>query len=256
LSFRLIYPWIRSRSLDVNAEVVFDVQSEEQYLITSGGDQPFAKDRLRVLRFAGDVSRQFDDGGILTAGAVASFGLDAFGARGPSDADVPLTRAGADADFQKLEAVASYYRPVAEHVSFSLLARGQTSFGQPLAQSEQIGIASFQELSTFDAGTIGGDSGWIVRGNLLSPWPVETGRAPLLVTPYAFAATGRVYLYEASVLEDDSLSASSLGVGVELTSLLDPDFSQAAVTFEFGRAYQSGSGPDDNRATLVASYQF
>lgn len=257
LSFRLLYPWIRSRALDVNAEVRFDLQSEEQYVITSQGDQPFAKDRLRVLRLAGDATRRFDNGGILTAGAVASFGLDAFGARSSSAAsDVSLTRAGADADFQTLSAVASYAQPLDEHLSFSLFARGQTSFGQPLAQSEQIGIASFQELSTFDAGTIGGDSGWIVRGDLLSPWSFETRRAPLLVTPYVFAATGQVYLHEATVLEEDSLRASSIGIGVELNALLDLDFSQASLTFEYGRAYQSGAGPDENRATLVASYQF
>lgn len=255
LSFRLLYPWIRSRALDVNAEVRFDLQSEEQYVITSQGDQTFAKDRLRVLRLAGDATRRFDNGGVLTAGAIASFGLDAFGARSGSP-DVTLTRAGADANFQTLSALAGYAQPVRDHLSFSLFARGQTSFGQPLAQSEQIGIASFQELSTFDAGTIGGDSGWIVRGDLLSPWSFETRRAPLLVTPYVFAATGQVYLHEATVLEQDSLRASSVGIGVELNALLDPDFSQASLTFEYGRAYQSGTGPDENRATLVASYQF
>ena len=43
-------------------------------------------------------------------------------------------------------------------------AAAQTSFGQVMTTSEQFGIASFQELSTFDAGTLGGDSGWVVRG--------------------------------------------------------------------------------------------
>jgi hemolysin activation/secretion protein len=258
LSFRLAYPWRRSRALDITTELIFDATSEEQYVIADGGDQPFAKDRLRVLRFAADLTWRRANGGVLTAGAIASFGLDALGARSVSagSPDVPLTRADAEPDFQSLAAAVSYAQSLTDRLAFSLFARGQTSFGQPLVQSEQIGIASFQELSTFDAGTIGGDSGWVVRGDLLSPWNVETARLPLLVTPYVFAATGRVTLEEPTALERASLRASSLGVGLELSTLLDPQFSQATVVFEFGRAYQNGSEPDENRATLVASYQF
>jgi len=258
LSFRLAYPVRRSRTLDVDAELVFDATSEDQYVIDEGADTPFAKDRLRVLRFAGDVTWRRANGGVFAAAAVVSFGLDAFGARSSSDGPdgVTLTRAGADPSFQSLAASASYVHSVADHLAVSLFARGQTSFGDPLAQSEQIGIASFRELSTFDAGTIGGDAGWLVRGDLLSPWDVETRRFPLLITPYAFAATGRVKIEEPTALERASLRASSLGVGIELNALIDPDFSQASVTAEFGRAFQNGSGPDENRATLVASYQF
>src|SRR5690606_29383935 len=113
-------------------------------------------------------------------------GLNALGARTASDATatLPLSRQGADAEFAKLELAASYSRPVADNLVVSVYGRGQTSFGEPLLRSEQIGIASFRELSTFDAGSIGGDSGWVLRGDVLSPWPVNmAGLPPMRVTP-------------------------------------------------------------------------
>ena len=258
LALRLDYPWIRSRELNVNFQTAFDFQSEEQYLIADGGDQPFSKDRLRILRFSGDAAWQLESGALVTGGAIASFGLDAFGARGVEDTtpELPLSRQGADADFQKLEVVATYAQTLRDHLGFSLYARGQTSFGQALAKSEQIGVASFRELSTFDAGSIGGDEGWIVRGNILSPWGFETARAPLLVTPYAFAATSSLRLFDPTIFEVSRLQASSVGIGVELNAIWDPDFSQASVTLEYGRGYRDDGLPDENRATLVASYQF
>jgi hemolysin activation/secretion protein len=141
-------------------------------------------------------------------------------------------------------------------LSFSLYARGQTSFGQPLAASEQIGIASFQELSTFDAGTIGGDSGWIVRGDVQSPWDIAAARVPLLVVPYAFAATGNVYLDEPTALERRSTRASSLGVGIELTAIREAGVSDASLTLEYGRGFRNDDLPDDNRFTFVGTFRF
>jgi hemolysin activation/secretion protein len=145
---------------------------------------------------------------------------------------------------------------VRDHLAYSLYARGQTSFGQALATSEQIGIASFQELSTFDAGTIGGDSGWIVRGDLQSPWTVNWSRAPLGITPYAFAATGAVYLEQPTVLEQDSVNVASLGIGMTVDTVFDPGFSDASLTVELGRAFRDDDEPDENRLTVVGSYRF
>jgi hemolysin activation/secretion protein len=256
LSFRLRYPWIRSRAFNLGTEVIFDITSEDQKLLNPDFD--LYQDDLRVLRLAADAVREFDSGAVVAGRAVLSFGLDAFGARTSEDAtpNLPLSRAGVDADFQKLEVAASYARPVADHLSFSLFARGQTSFGQPLASSEQIGIASFQELSTFDAGTIGGDSGWIVRGDVQSPWNVAASRVPLLVVPYAFAATGTVYLEEPSVLENRSTRASSVGIGVELTAIREAGVSDASLTLEYGRGFRNDDFPDDNRFTVVGTFRF
>ena len=255
LSLRLSYPWIRSRKLDVSTDLIFDIQSED--LEALGPEARLSEDDVRVLRVAANARRSFDSGATLQGRAVVSVGLDAFGARGADAIDPGLSREGADASFTKLELAADYLHPVNEHLAFAVHARAQTSFGDPLVRSEQIGIASFQELSTFDAGTLGGDSGWIVRADVLSPWPVSIPSFPVSrITPYAFAATGALYLEQPTGPEVSTLRASSVGVGVEFSTLLDPSFSTATLTAEYGRAFRDDSEADENRFTLVGSYRF
>ncbi len=257
-STRLRYPWIRSRGLTFASEVIFDVEEERDDARLVGVVLPLALDRLRVLRLASDVSWQVPGAGTLFARGIASFGLDAFGARSAADATpiLPLTRQGADADFAKAEAIVSYAQALGEHVGIGLLARGQTAFNSALPRAEQLGIASFQELSTFDAGTLGGDSGWMVRGEVNSPWLLPAGPVQLSVMPYAFAATGALSLHRPTVFERGTTNVSSIGVGLRLAASPDAGVSQASLTVEFGRRYRDDGLPDANRFTVVGSLKF
>jgi hemolysin activation/secretion protein len=254
---RLRYPWIRSRALDVGTEASFDVEDEEARLVSPiVGAIPVWKDAVRVARLAADVNWHTGWGGTLFAKAILSFGIDAFGARSGTPT-LPLSRAGASPDFQKFEALVDYSQSLLPHLGVNLYARGQTSFGQPLVLTEQIGLASFQELSTFDAGTLGGDSGWVVRTELNSPWSVTLNAAALAIVPYVYGATGMLYLANPSALERASLHVSSLGVGVRLgSSVVTQGLPQAAVTLEYGRRFRSDTLPDDNRFTVVSSLRF
>ena len=258
LSLRLRYPWIRSRQLNVGSELIFDAQTEDFSLPLPGIDIPLSSDRLRIARLAGDLSYLLDTNGVVTARAVASFGLEGLGARTAAEANVfnPLSRLGADADFQKLEGIATLTQPVAEHLVFAAYARAQTSFNQVLARSEQIGIASFNELSTFDAGTLGGDSGWIVRAEVSSPWTLSGLAVPATVAPYAYAATGALYLHRPTALEQGTTHVSSLAVGLRFGATFDPGFSEAYLALEFGRAFRDDNEPDENRFTFVGSVRF
>lgn len=251
------YPIIRTQPLEVTARLSFDAQSEDQWLRDPYA--PLYSDDLRILRLAGEATWRRESGAELSGRAILSFGLDAFGARTQDDVGpngTPLSREGADASFQKLEVAVGYSRPLRGPFGLNLLARGQTSFGEPLALSEQIGIASFEELSTFDAGTIGGDQGYIVRADLTATHAIERWRVPVILTPYAFAATGAVYLEEPTALERRSTHASSFGIGLDLTAVRDPDFSDASITVEFGRGLRDDDEPDENRFTLVAAFRF
>jgi hemolysin activation/secretion protein len=255
-SLRLGYPFVRSRELNFSGQLIFDAQSESQHVIEPR-PLTFSADVLRILRAAVDARRQFDSGAVLAGRAVLSFGLDAFGAKNETSADdTPFSRTGADAEFQKLEVIARYERSLAEHVGFTLYARGQTSFGQVMPTSEQIGIASFQELSTFDAGTLGGDSGWVVRGDLESPWTVQARALPVQITPYAFAGTGSLYLEQPTAVEQSQVNVGSLGVGVQVAAIRDPRFSDGSLTLEFGRAFRDDGIADDNRFTVVGAFRF
>jgi hemolysin activation/secretion protein len=256
-TFAFGYPIIRTLALDWTVRASFDAQSEDQ--TSSDPSSTLSSDDLRILRLATEATWRREAGDELAARAILSFGLDAFGARTADDVgpnDPPLSRQGADADFQKLEVALGYTRPLAPPFALELAARGQTSFGEPLALSEQIGIASFDELSTFDAGTIGGDQGWVARATLTAARGIEGWRMPLILTPYAFAATGAVYLEDPTALEERSIHASSFGIGLDLTAVRDPDFSDASITIEFGRGLRDDDEPDENRFTMVAAFRF
>jgi hemolysin activation/secretion protein len=256
-SVRALYPWRRSRDVNVNLEFVFDAQSENLFLIIDGAEEDLSRDRTRVLRAAADASWVLESGALAATRAVVSFGLDAFGARDPGpDAEVPLSRQGASPDFQKLEIAGSYVLPVTERLTAAISGRAQTSFGQPLVSSERFGIASAAELSTFDAGSLGGDSGWVVRAELQAPNTVALAGLPLQVTPYAYAGTGALYLEEPTALERSTLRVSSLAVGVNVTRVFDARFSSASLTAEYGRGFRNDDFDDDNRFTLIGSYRF
>ncbi len=260
LSLRLQYPWIRSRTLNINSQLIFDATSNEfSVILPDDQNVPLSEDKLRILRLATDGSWQRESGAVARLGGVLSQGLDSFGARSADDAtdELPLSRFGADADFTKFDLAASYSQQPLEHFAYVLLGRGQSSFGEPLPQSEQIGIASFQELSTFDAGTLAGDSGYVLRADALSPWPFSAPMLPpMQITPYVFGAFGQLFLAEPTAFEDDNTRVASLGIGLDLTTVIDPAFSGASLTVEFGRAFRSDDFPDENRFTIVGGFTF
>ena len=257
-SARLRYPWLRSRTLSFASELIFDAEEERIDLFVPGLKLPLSLDRLRVLRAAADGSMLLPTGGVLSGRAILSAGLKAFGARTAADASpiLPLSRFGADADFRKFEAILSLAQPLAEHLGVAFMARGQTSFNQALPRAEQIGIASFQELSTFDAGTLGGDSGWVLRAEVNSPWSTSFAGVPVSATPYAFAATGALYLVHPTAVEQATTHVTSVGLGVRLAATLDPSFSQASLSLEYGRRFRDDRIPNDNRFTVVGSIRF
>jgi hemolysin activation/secretion protein len=258
LSFRLRYPWLRSRTANFYSEAAFDATREELGLYVAPAFAPLSLDRLRILRLSGLGDLRFENGGVLAGSATLSLGLDGLGARSAADATpiLPLSRLGADAEFQKFDAVVSYTQPLFDPLVMALYARGQTSFGQALPRSEQIGFASFQELSTFDAGSLGGDSGWLVRGELSAPFAANPEGLPLSVAPYVFGATGALYLERPTAVERASLHVSSVGLGVRLISQADPTGTLTSLTLEFGRRFRDDALPDANRFTVLGSVRF
>ncbi|WP_183504278.1 ShlB/FhaC/HecB family hemolysin secretion/activation protein [Methylobacterium brachythecii] len=259
LSFRLRYPWLRSRTANFFSEVAFDATREELGLVLPAMTVPLSLDRLRIVRLSGEGDVKLDSGGIISGRSTLSLGIDGLGARGIADATpiLPLSRLGANAEFQKLDTWITLTQPLPEGFVFGFYARGQTSFGQPLVRSEQMAIASFQELSTFDAGSLGGDSGWLVRSEVAHPFSVNLEGRPATVSPYVFGATGQLFLERPTILEASKLDVSSVGLGLRLAALLDPtSATEANLTLEFGRRFRSDALPDANRFTVLGSIRF
>ncbi len=257
-SFRLYYPWLRSRNLNLTSQLSLDLQKDDLDLVSSAGRFPLHRDQLSVLRFSTDALVATKGGSVIEAGATLSVGLDAFGARTAADAagGVPLSRDGADAAFRKLEISARWRRQLSPKLAFSLAGRAQTGFGDALVSSEQIGLATTQDLSAFDEGTVSGDSGWVIRAEVSRPSELKTGFGPLQMRPYLFGAVGDVWLAQPTVDEQQRTRATSVGVGVELIKIRDPRFSSASLTLELARGTRNDGGKDGTRLTLVGSYRF
>jgi len=206
------------------------------------------------------------------AGSCPATSLATDVARSAADASplLPLSRQGADASFQKFDVLLNYNQAVLDHFAVSFSARAQTSFNAPLLRSEQIGIANTTGLSAFDAGTIVGDQGYVVRGELQSPWVLPLHNAvifgsPLgvVAAPYVFAAYGEVALEDPSALEAPRIHAASYGAGIRLGGAAVGTLSNGSLTLEYGHATISAGvpggipvGPGGDRFTVVSAFRF
>lgn len=258
ISARLSYPYIRSRQTNVNVQIGLDVQEDTLDLVTDAGDIGIYKDRLAVLRATASGNYIHDNGAVTEGGVTLSFGLSSFGARSAADAadDTPLSREGADTDFRKLEISAKHRRALGEDWFLSVAGRAQTSFGDPLPTSEQIGIASLQEVSAFDNGALTGDSGWTLRGELSRPFSVSSQIGLINLRPYAFAAAGEVTLHQPQTGEQSTTRASAFGAGIEANFSTDPNFAGVTVRAEVGDGTRNDGGSDGSYITLLGTYRF
>ncbi len=258
LSLRLFYPVVRSVKRNISVTGALDLQRDRQDLETSVGDFGLYKDRTRVLRLTGEGNWQLSDNSALRMAAVLSVGLNALGARTAADATpaMPLSRDGADADFHKLELSFRYDRDFHRDWSLALSGQAQSAFGDPLLSSEQFGIASTEGLSAFDLGSLSGDSGWFVRGEVARHFPTQGLGHPVVVSPYVFAAVGAVNLENPSADEAARTKATSFGIGVDLRLIRDPSYSSALVRFEYGKGSRDDGQEDPERFTIISSYRF
>lgn len=260
LSLRLRYAWLRGRSANFNSELAFDAQNETQSLFVGGVPVPLSEDRLRIVRFANDGDVLTPWGATISGRATFSFGIDGLGARSAAEATplLPLSRQGANASFQKFDVALSYSQTLIEHLAVNVSARAQTSFNKPLLRSEQIGIANTGGLSAFDAGSVVGDQGYVVRGELVSPWtlPLPTAALGVVVAPYVFGAYGEVSLQNSTVLEAATTRATSYGGGLRIGGAAPGTLSTGSLSLEYGRASRSDGIPGGDRFTVVSAFRF
>ena len=262
LSLRLRYAWLRGRGANFNSEVSFDAQDEKLSLFVAKVPVPLSQDRLRIVRFVNDGDVITPWGAVISGRATASFGLDGLDARRAADATalLPLSRQGADATFQKFDMSLAYNQTLVEHLAISLSARAQYSFNAPLLRSEQIGIANTSGLSAFDAGSVVGDQGYVIRGELQSPWtlPIQNPvyGIGVVAAPYIFGAYGELSLQRPTALEAARIRATSYGGGVRFGGAAAGTLSNGSLSLEYGRAERSDFAVANNRFTIVSAFRF
>lgn len=254
-SFRLIYPWVRSRKVNVSSQFALDMSQESQKQLET--NQMIFKDKVTALRAGVNLSYIHDGGAATSMGLVLSRGLDALGARTAADvtADLPLSREKGDAVFTKLNASLSHERMIGKNLSLNTSARAQTSFGKPLLASEKFGIVGPSELSTFDSGKLSGDSGWVVRGELSRAHQVRLGSLPVRLSPYLFAGVGGIRIYQPTDVEKSHQVARSYGIGVDLMTQTGSKFQSNSLRIEFGKGEQRDD-QDDTRFSISGNFRF
>ncbi len=256
-SVRLIYPWVRSRQFNFTTQFALDLQQDEQALIAGGTETPLYEDRISVLRASANVNYIHDDNAITEGSAVLSQGIDAFDARSADDAagGTPLSRQGADVDFTKLTLSGFHQRSLSDRVTLSLSGRAQTSFGDPLVTSEQISISGARDLSAFDSGTLRGDSGWRLRGELAYQQPFDLSGIPLVLGPYLFAGAGGVSIERPTAVEGSYEGASSYGIGMDFISQTNSRFRSSSVRVELAKG-ERDNGSDETRFSISGNFRF
>jgi hemolysin activation/secretion protein len=238
---RLRYPVLRSRAASAYVEAAFDVQSEAVDVIKPL-NVGLSQDDLRIARFATDGFLLTGIGDLLSGRANTSFGLDAFGARDvPPPGQVPLSRQGVSPDFQKLDGLLRYQQPLGDIFAMQVEGRAQTSFGQALPASEQIGIANSTGLSTFYVGQLQGDPGYVLRAELQIQhvWTQAEDRLNMGMTPYISGAYGQVELAQPTAVENASLRAGSYGFGLRWGAAPKAGRTNVGASFEAGRQERS-----------------
>ena len=229
----------------------------DQQMVATDFNVPLNHDHYRVLRGGIDYATQLPWGAALQIGAQLSKGL---GGRNADDAvasGVPLSRIGATPDFVKLAANARLTQPLPWGLRFDLIGAGQFTNGRPMMRSEQMSLDTSEALSAFASGTLNADEGLTLRGELAHPFAFQWLSTDFAASPYLFAAAGRGWLATATVVEQASFNAASVGTGVRSNVKIPATQTNASVAVEVARAFTNLSGLRQGwRANVVGAVAF
>lgn len=245
-SVELGYHWLRSRNSNFFTQLSLDIADEKQTLDFAGLQSPFSEDNLRIVRVSGSGDIYDPWGGQFAASLTASFGLDAFGARQATTA-LPMSRNGADPEFEKAEATLRYVNSLADgSLQFLVSTHGQVSLGDTLPASEQVGLGGIDRLSSFNLGDVQGDTGAVSRAELSAPniFSPFGQNSPVggVIAPYVFGTAGIAKLEEPTALEKETTEAASFGAGIRMG--LSKIASQEAATLSLEYARDAGNDYD------------
>ncbi|MEM9583121.1 MAG: ShlB/FhaC/HecB family hemolysin secretion/activation protein [Pseudomonadota bacterium] len=258
-SVRLAYPFIRSRQTNLSGQVVLDRQEDTQQFLGGAAPVTVFRDKITVLRFGGNLTYIHDDESVTDAGFILSRGINALGATTAAEAAAAgsaLSRQNSDATFTKIAGSFSHRRALSNTFALSVTGRAQSSFGDALVTAEQFSIVGAQELSPFDAGSLRGDAGWVVRAEMSTVRQTRIGQIPVLLSPYAFLGAGSVSLESPTATEQRRINAYAYGVGMDIFTQTDSNFRSTSVRLELGRGERDDTQPDESRFSITGNMRF
>lgn len=250
---RVSYDFWKARDFELSFAGRFDAADERVESLLTTPPTALSLDRLRVLRGeTAGILRLRETGTTINFGATFSRGLPGLGARRAADADIllPLSRAGADAVFSKLEGRLELAQSLPGGFVGTISAFAQTGFGNPLLKSEQMDIVGYHMVSGYDVGTFAGDRTWVTRYELGRPFEVDNKVFAPVLTPYVFYARGERVFEQPTALEQSLIRAENFGVGLRSLSAVGPDGVSFYSFIEYSRQRSTRTlleGADGNR---------
>lgn len=252
-TLRLSYPWIRTPNQTVVAMGALDAIA--QSVTATDFDEALSSDTYLAFRATLQADLAAAPGLAMTGSLGLSQGLGDL-PQFLAEADDPTpSRDGADAQFTKLSltfATRANWRVL----SGALSLRGQTSFGAPLFNSEQLSLDGTDALSGLSPGSYAVDEGMTARaeftpaGGLTLPF---TSR----VEPYVFGAVGGGWLHNTTDVEDPLLGAAGLGAGLRLQLTPIPDMGDPiSLHLEAGHSWLSTDDNDITRINVSLGWTF
>ena len=199
------YPFIRSRQLNVSAELGFDYINSDTDIFD---DVKFSRDRLRVLHLTGTTDFRDRWRGATVASLGIRQGLDVLDASNSNDEF--LSRPNGSGTFTSLQASASRLQAITGPYAAFLSIAGQYSFSDLLAD-EEFGVGGMSFGRGYDPEELSNDDGIGFTGELqftqpTKQWPLESYQL------FAFYDLGAVW--DHSSRQSSSLSSSGAGVRV------------------------------------------
>lgn len=213
------------------------------------------RDRYSVVRFSAEGSQAlpwWEWGGSFRGLAVYSYGLGGRTAWDSPIVGTSLSRPGVGPTFNKFAVKGRLTLGLPENFQFALIARGQTSFGQPLMITENFSLDGYEALSGFAGGTLNVDRGATVRAELSRSFAFELLGAQNYLAPYVFYAWGRGAHEWPFVSEFSTIRAETFGGGVRADTQLTGSPYGESLAIEFARSYSNLLFREDSFRTNVS----
>ncbi len=212
VSFNALHPFIRSRDLNVNGGLIFDITSNKTDY-APGLSAIETDDDQRIIRANGQVTYLDSYAGYNAANAVISQGLEVFGSSEKGDSN--LSRANGDPGFTKFNLDLSRLQRLYGPFTGLLAMTGQYS-ADSLLSSEQFGLGGTEFGRGYDSSEITGDHGLAGKVELAYNGQVQR---PYLdnYQVYTFYDLGAVWTRSPLIGQDSKESLASAGVGTRLT---------------------------------------
>jgi hemolysin activation/secretion protein len=270
----LAYELLKRRDYEMTFTEMLDAENETIDTLALQPVMPLSEDRIRPLRTGvNGIWRLREYGTTITYNATWSRGLDALGARTSATAGVPLTecttvtsalplsRQCADAVFNKLAGQVEIDQALPQDFFDNIYGAGQDSFHRAMLTAEQFDIDGAKMLSGFTAGSLPGDTAWMIRNefgrNITTQLPLGGIVSGVVWSPYVFVSNGERILEDPTALEIASVHATNYGAGLRYS--LVPAFDPVPNTYgfvEWSRRYTNETALNGDRIFVGMLMQY